>query len=164
MSCAQTRGWGCLFWHQFSHFPRAPVSASVLCDTSPVTTRGWHMSNGFLVCVKTDSERHKTLHKADILDLLVRDVSCLISLMMIFSPVTVARPRQSTSSPDMAPRPVTSLMITSSLASWRPLIGPEPQYWPLIGQQLVTITQSADMSLTARGENALLVVTRILSH
>ena len=52
----------------------------------------------------------------------------------------------------MAPRPVTSLMITSSLASWRPLIGREPRYWPLIGQRLVTITQSADMSLTARGE------------
>ena len=56
------------------------------------------------------------------------------------------------SSPDMAPRPVTSLMFTVSLASWRPLIGREPRYWPLIGQRLVTITQSADMSLTVRGE------------
>ena len=62
--------------------------------------------------------------------------------------MAVARPRQRSSSPAMAPGPVSSLIM----ASWRPLIGPEPQYWPLIGQPLVTITQSADMSLTAGGE------------
>ena len=73
---------------------------------------------------------------------------CLLITSSWLSPVAVARPRQSSSSPAMAPGPVSSLIM----ASWRPLIGPEPQYWPLIGQPLLTITQSADMSLTAGGE------------
>ena len=118
----------------------------VYCVTPACHHRGrtWagDMSNGFLVWVKTDSERHKTLH-SDV------TISCPAPQIVTYlnSPVTIPRPRQRMRSPDMAPGPVTSLIITS----WRPRIGREPRYWPLIGQRLVTITQSADMSLTARG-------------
>ena len=155
MSCALTQGrdGACLFWHQL-FIPPLPVSASVLCNTRlspPGLTQPGDMTDGFLVWVKTDCERHKTLHNDAALSSLLIKLTLSSVNLWPDSPVTAPRlrPRQMMRSLDMAPGPVTSLMI--SLASWRPLIGREPRYWPLIGQQLVTITQSADMSLTAQG-------------